>query len=665
VLEEIRIRGLGVIDDATLELGPGLTVVTGETGAGKTMVVSGLYLLFGGRADPTRVRSGSGRAVVDGRLRLPADSPVLGRARDAGADVDEDGSLLLSRAIAVEGRSRAFLGGSAVPVGVLAELAEAVLTVHGQADQMRLLRPAEQRAALDRYAGSPVAELLDQHRAAYQRWQQLVADLADRTARVREMSREADLLRHGLAEIAAVRPEPGEDERLTAEATRLAHADALRVAAQTAHDALAGDPADPARDDVPDVAALLAVARHALAHELGTDAELGALEKRCAELGYLAADLAADLASYLERLDADPARLAEVEDRRAALKGLTRKYAETADGVLAWAADAEARLSRLDVSEEVLAALAADRDAAEAEVAAVAGRLSNARAVAAEGFAAGVTAELAGLAMAQAAVRVQLRRRPPGPAVPVVRLDGELVAVGPDGVDEVEILLRPHPGAPALPIQKGASGGELSRVMLAVEVVFAGADPVPTMVFDEVDAGVGGRAAVEVGRRLARLARRHQVVVVTHLPQVAAYADRHIVVDKALGDGRRDSAREEHGGREEDRAREENGAHEGAGVGEGAGVRERAGAGEEAGAYERSRAGEGGRAGEERPGEEAADAEARALGLVTRSDVRTIADADRVRELARMLAGQDGSELGRAHAEELLAAAAAEKASFR
>ena len=629
MLEEIRIRGLGVIDDATLELGPGLTVVTGETGAGKTMVVSGLYLLFGGRADPTRVRSGSGRAVVDGRLRLPSDSPVLARARDAGADVDEDGSLLLSRAIAVEGRSRAFLGGSAVPVGVLAELADAVLAVHGQSDQMRLLRPAEQRAALDRYAGGPVAELLDQHRAAFGRWQQLAADLADRTARVRELSREADLLRHGLAEIAAVRPEPGEDERLSAEATRLAHADALRVAAQTAHDVLAGDPADPGRDDVPDVAALLGVARHALAHELGTDAELGALEKRCAEVGYLAVDLAADLASYLERLDADPARLAEVEDRRAALKGLTRKYAETVDGVLAWAADAERRLSQLDVSEDALTALASERDAAEAEVAGVAVRLSSARAVAAEGFAAAVTAELAGLAMAQAAVQVELRRRPPSPGVPALRLGGEFVTVGPEGVDEVEILLRPHAGAPALPIQKGASGGELSRVMLAVEVVFAGADPVPTMVFDEVDAGVGGRAAVEVGRRLARLARAHQVVVVTHLPQVAAYADRHIVVDKALEGAGWDAELDE----------------------------DEAGEGDGAAAGHKTSAGDGAR-------EDAVGARARALGLVTRSDVRTIADADRVRELARMLAGQDGSELGRAHAEELLAAAAAEKAGF-
>ena len=260
MLSEIRIRGLGVIDDVTLELGPGLTVVTGETGAGKTMVVTGLHLLFGGRADPARVRSGSGRAVVDGRLRLPADSPVLERARDAGAEVDSDGELLVSRAIAVEGRSRAFLGGSAVPAGLLGELAEGVLAIHGQSDQLRLLRPGEQRSALDRYAGPPVTDLLDRHRAAYGRWQELVSDLADRTARVRELAREADVLRHGLAEIAAVEPRSGEDVALAAEAEKLADSDALRLAARTAHDALAGDPADPAGGDA-DAAALLGAAR--------------------------------------------------------------------------------------------------------------------------------------------------------------------------------------------------------------------------------------------------------------------------------------------------------------------------------------------------------------------------------------------------------------------
>jgi DNA repair protein RecN (Recombination protein N) len=585
VLSEIRIRGLGVIEDVTLELGPGLTVVTGETGAGKTMVVTGLHLLFGGRADPARVRSGSGRAVVDGRLRLPADSPVLARAVEAGAEVDEDGELLVSRAIAVEGRSRAYLGGSAVPAGLLGELAEGVLAVHGQSDQLRLLKPAEQRAALDRFGA--LAERVERHREAFGTWRRLAADLADRTGRARELAREADGLRVGLAEIAAVEPQRGEDSELATEADKLGHADALRLAAQTAHAALAGDPADPAADGA-DASALLGAARRALAHESAADPELAALEKRLDEVAYLVADVAGELASYGERLDADPARLAAVEERRAALKSLVRKYGDvegSVEEVLAWSQQAAQRLASLDVSEDALAALAAERDAAEVATAALAAELSQARRAAAERFGAAVTGELAGLAMPQAVVTVDVRAKPATADGPGIELAGERVAIGPDGVDEVEVLLRPHPGSPPLPVQRGASGGELSRVMLAMEVVFADTDPLPTMVFDEVDAGVGGRAAVEVGRRLAKLARSHQVLVVTHLPQVAAYADAHVVVDKADSDG----------------------------------------------------------------------------ALVTRSDVRVLDDAGRVRELARMLAGLDDSELGRAHAEELLAAAAADR----
>lgn len=582
VLEEMRIQGLGVIEDATLELAPGLTVVSGETGAGKTMVVTGLHLLFGGRADTGRVRAASGRATVEGRLVLPVDGAVVERITEAGAEADEDGTLIMSRSVSVEGRSRAHLGGRAVPVGLLAELADGLLAVHGQSDQMRLLRPGEQRAALDRFAGARVAALVERHRAGFAVWQELAAEYADRTSRARDLAREADVLRHGIAEIAAVAPEPDEDVQLDAEALRLANADALRQAATVAHDALAGDPADPAAGEV-DAGTLVGAARRALAAEADQDPTLAVLRGRADEVASLVSDLAAELASYLEGLDADPARLAAVEERRAALRGLTRKYADSIAGVLEWSQQAEERLAGLDTSDEALAELAGRRDAAAADLAKLATTLSAERGKAAKRFSSAVTSELAGLAMPQSRVIAEVRRRAPSDNGPVLEVDGELVGVGPDGADEVELLLRPHPDAPARPLQRGASGGELSRVMLAVEVVFADADPVPTMVFDEVDAGVGGRAAVEVGRRLARLARDHQVIVVTHLPQVAAYADRHLVVDKA---------------------------------------------------------GEGG---------------------VTRSDVRTLEGDDRIRELARMLAGAEGSELGRAHAAELLGAAAREK----
>jgi DNA repair protein RecN (Recombination protein N) len=524
-LTELRIRGLGAIDDVTLELGSGLTVVTGETGAGKTMVVSGLTLLFGGRADPGRVRA-NGRAGVEGRLLLPADSPVWERAADAGADPDDDGSLILARTVSAEGRSRAFLGGRSVPVGVVAELAEGLLAVHGQTDQLRLSRPAEQRRALDRYAGAKHLAVLERYREAHQRWRELAADLERRRTQVRELAQAADVLRFGLEEIAAVEPEPGEDDALDAQVKRLSDADALRAAADEARLALVGDVTGDLRGgldggEVPqDATAALATAERALA--LSDDPTLVLLAQDLADAVAVVSDVAAQLAGYVADLDADPARLAEVMDRRAAITALVRKYAgpgEGLAGVLAWAEEAQRRLSELDVSDEALDKLAAARDAARAEVDQLGGEVSAGRRAAAEGFATAVGRELAGLAMKSAQVSFSIDSHPDDP--------------GAEGIDEVALLLSAHPGAPPRPVHRGASGGELSRVMLAIEVVFAGADPVPVMVFDEVDAGVGGQAAGEIGRRLARLARRHQVVVVTHLAQVAAFADTHLVVDKS------------------------------------------------------------------------------------------------------------------------------------
>ena len=543
-LSELRIRGLGAIDDVTLELGSGLTVVTGETGAGKTMVVTGLTLLFGGRADPGRVRS-NGRAGVEGRLLLPADSPVWERAADAGADPDDDGSLILARTVSAEGRSRAFLGGRSVPVGVVAELAEGLLAVHGQTDQLRLSRPAEQRRALDRYAGPAHLSTLERYRDAFRRWRELTADLERRRTQARELAQAADVLRHGLEEIAAAAPEPGEDEALDAQARRLADADALRAAADEARLALVGDvTGDLGGVDAPqDATAALAIAERSLA--ASDDPALVLLAQDLADAVAVVSDVAGQLAGYVADLDADPARLAEVMDRRAVITALVRKYAAAGEGlagVLAWADDAQGRLSELDVSDEALDKLAAERDAARAEVDALGAQVSAGRREAAAGFAAEVGRELAGLAMKSARVSFSIETDAADP--------------GPEGVDEVALLLAAHPGAPARPVHKGASGGELSRVMLAIEVVFAGADPVPVMVFDEVDAGVGGQAAGEIGRRLARLARDHQVVVVTHLAQVAAFADTHLVVDKSPDIGAGVTATDIRAVEGEDRVRE-------------------------------------------------------------------------------------------------------------
>ena len=531
MLAEMRIQGLGVIDDATLDLDPGLTVLTGETGAGKTMVVTGLTLLGGGRAEASRVADGARRAVIEGRFS--AEPAALAVADEVGAEPDEDGTLIAIRTVGADGRSRAHLGGRSVPVGVLSRLAETTLAVHGQNDQLRLLRPAEQRALLDRFAGETVAVPLGRYRAVRAEWLRLTTELVERRDGARRLAQEADLLRHGLTEITAVDPQPGEDAELVAQARRLAAADDLRAVAVAAHSALVG------AEDVPDAPAALALVgevRHRLAG--AGDGELSALDERLAEALALLGDVGAELAGYLDRLDADPERLATVLARQAELKALTRKYAADVDGVLVWAEAARERLGSLDVSDDALAALTARRDGLAVELAEHAAAVTAARTKAAARLAADTTAELSGLAMADARLLVSVSAREAAPgAADAIRMGRRELVAGPEGVDEIELRLVAHAGASPQPLHKGASGGELSRVMLALEVALAGADPVPTMVFDEVDAGVGGRAAVEIGRRLARLAARHQVIVVTHLPQVAAYADRHIVVDKSRADG--------------------------------------------------------------------------------------------------------------------------------
>ncbi len=574
MLEEVRITGLGVIDEAVLELSAGFNVVTGETGAGKTMVVSGLGLLFGGRADPSRVRPGADRAVVEGRLRVEPGGPVARQVNDSGGDLDDDGSaLILVRSVSAEGRSRATAGGRSVPVSLLTYLADDLVAVHGQADQQQLLRPGRQRQALDRFSGPGFAELLAAYQRAYQRHQQVAAELTELTTMARERAREAEDLRHGVEEILRVEPVEGEDIELVAEEERLANADALHAAATTAHEALVGDPSS-GNFDATDVTSLLAAARSALEGAAQHDAQLGALAGRVNEAAYLLSDVAAELASYVQSVEADPVRLGVVQERRAELTRLVRAYGAASGDVAAvigWAKAASARLAELDSDEDKIGALAQQEAELAATVADLAGQLTVARTATASRFAQQVTAELTALAMPHAKITVAVT-----PAS----------GFGPHGADEVEIKLSAHPGAPALPLHKGASGGELSRIMLAIEVVFAGADPVPTFVFDEVDAGVGGKAAVEVGRRLARLARMAQVIVVTHLPQVAAFADTHLVVEKASD------------------------------------------------------------------------------GSVVHSGITRLTEQARVRELSRMLAGLENSEFGRAHASELLDAAAAERAEL-
>lgn len=506
-------QGLGVIADAVLPLGAGFTAITGETGAGKTMVVTGLGLLLGQRADSGAVRAGAAQASVAGVWIVPEAGDVADIVADAGGELEPAGSgaaeLYVSRTLSAEGRSRASVGGRAAPAGVLSALAEELVVVHGQSEQLRLRSSAAQRDALDRFGGVPIAEALDAYASSFTRWRELDAEIADITENRDRRAEEASRLREALALIEAAAPEPGEDVELSARAERLANAEELRLAASLAHSALSSEEGEP------DASALVAEARRAL--ERVSDTALTDISAALADIGYRIADVAGQLSAYLADLDeTGPHELAAVEERRAALGTLIRAHGSLDEALELWQTGST-RLAELDDDGERLERLEAERDAARADLDAHADALTAERTAAAARLGVAVSEELHALAMPDATLEVAVT---PG-------------TESAHGRDDVAILLAPHPGAELRSVGKGASGGELSRVMLAIEVVIAGTDPVPTFVFDEVDAGIGGAAAIEVGRRLARLAEKSQVIAVTHLAQVAAFATNHLSVVKS------------------------------------------------------------------------------------------------------------------------------------
>lgn len=529
MLEELRISGLGVIDSASVELGPGLTVITGETGAGKTMIVTALNLLLGQRADSGVVRTGAKQARVEGVLDVRAAAGLADAVDELGGEI-EDERVLVSRSVAAVGRPKTFVGGAAVPTSTLASVVNPYVVIHGQSDQGRLLQTKHQREILDRYAG--LGDLLVAYRSAYAELTSVETRLAELVSAARDRAQEADLLRYGLDEVGRAEPQPGEDEDLRLEEQRLSHVDSLRTAAENAHEALSNDAGT-------DALSLIAAARRHLDGVREHDAALASLGDRLAEVQYLLSDVAADIAAYGSGLDVDPGRLAAVSERRSVLTALTRKYGDTISEVLAWAQKAAIRLGELDDTDGAIGSLRATRAQVRTRLAELGQQISDRRTAAAESLAASVTSELSHLAMPNARLAVDVRQREvEAPSVedaahaPI--LVGERwLQFGSSGLDEVEFLIAANAGSQPRPLAKSASGGELSRVMLALEVVVAATSPVPTFVFDEVDAGIGGSAGVDVGRRLAMLAKSAQVLVVTHLPQVAAYADTHVVVNKS------------------------------------------------------------------------------------------------------------------------------------
>ncbi|MDR1790733.1 MAG: DNA repair protein RecN [Propionibacteriaceae bacterium] len=508
MLSELRIVDLGVISEAVLEPDPGFTVVTGETGAGKTMVVTGLSLLAGQKSDTKLVRQGAERALVEGRVAVDAD--------ELGA-VAEDGEVLIARQLFAS-RSRITVGGAQVTAAQAQELADAWVEIHGQLEQVKLAQEGRQRALLDQFAGVSVG-LGAEYAAAWEERKAVRAQLRELVGQAAARAREADMLRFGLEEIARVGPQPGEDVELAAESRKLAAVDELRQAAQSALVALAGD--DEALTDAPDALSLAAAARKSVAQVADADPELKSVADLLADAAAQLADAAAQLSSYLSRLEADPIRLEWIAGRRAELAGLTRKYGEDIAAVLAWQAQAEQRAYEIDTSDETITKLRVQVDGLDGRLATLAAQITAARTAAAARLAELVQAELAALAMPKARLAFEV---------------SELAELGPHGADRVQLLFSANPGAQPGPLSQIASGGELSRVRLALEVVLAGAgggDARPTLVFDEVDAGIGGEVALQVGRRLQRLAQQAQVIVVTHLAQVAAFADKHYLVEKS------------------------------------------------------------------------------------------------------------------------------------
>ena len=503
MIKEIYIRDLGVIREARLSFTAGLNVLSGETGAGKTMVLTALGLLLGGRADAAAVRAGSNALLVEGRWSsVPTE--VKQRIEEAGSSLDE-GELLANRSVSIEGKSRAAVGGVSIPIGLLGELGEQLVVVHGQADQLRLKSASAQREALDSFAS--LAEPLAAYSQHFQAWQQANKNLTDVLNNKEANAREVAELLDDLKAIEAVSPRAGEDLELRDLAARMSNLEALRSAAASAHDALSSD------SDQVDVQTLLAAARRSLENQRALDSSLETIAEKLSEASFQVAEVALELSSYVSSLEADSELpLDEVQRRLADLNALNRRFGGTLDDVFAHSEFASKRVLELDDSEDRVAALKLQIDSERQALEQLAEQLSAKRTAAATTLASEVNVELAGLAMAGAELVVE-----------VIQSN----EFGPHGRDQVTILLRSYPGAEPRPIAKGASGGELSRIMLAIEVVLAKGVERPTFIFDEVDAGVGGAAAIEVGRRLARLSKQAQVIVITHLAQVAAFADNH------------------------------------------------------------------------------------------------------------------------------------------
>ena len=511
MLVELRIRDYAVVEDLTLSLGPGLNALTGETGAGKSIIVGALSLLLGERASAGVVRAGAERATVEAVFDVSALTGFEARLEELGFR-PEDGHLILRREVASEGRNRAWVNGSPATAGIVGELGSALVDLHGQHEHQTLLRSAEQRGILDAFAAAQAVaqRVADQHAAV----RGLRQELEEHEARVRDVESRADFLRFQVGEIDGAKLHPGEDDELEAESHRHEHSEELAEGTTALHDALyAGEDA---------LADRLAEIRARLTKLVRFDPALEELAAALESAYHAVSDVGRRVGEYATQVEHDPRRLEEVRRRLDVIFRLKRKYGPELADILATGQRVRTELQALEEADHDLGELRKRLGAATDALHADARRLTELRSGAAADLAKAVEAVLPDLGLPGATFQVRLRA---------------LDEIGAHGGEAVDFLVAPNAGFDPLPLNRIASGGELSRVMLALKSILAGVDRVPVLVFDEIDAGIGGVVATAVARKLSEVARRHQVFVVTHLPQLASRADAHLLVEKSQSAG--------------------------------------------------------------------------------------------------------------------------------
>jgi DNA repair protein RecN (Recombination protein N) len=530
MIVELRIENFAIIQRLELHLSAGLVTFTGETGAGKSIILDAIEALVGGRADATMIRGGFERALVEATFRMPETSrAAMLHILEREELLDDPREVTLSRELRREGRNIARVNGRTVSLGLLRELGSFLVDIHGQSEHLSLYNVREHLHLLDRYAVSEPH--LAAYRQAYTQLNALRRDLSALRQTEADAERRTDMLNYQVQEIDAAELKPGQEEELRQERDRLANAENLASLAQQALQVL--DEGTPEAPSISDMAGQMVQALSAIAK---IDASQTALSEQAIALAETLADIEGDLRDYLEGVEFNPRRLEQIEDRLDLIGKLKRKYGGSVEAVLSFAEDARAQLDTILHAEERIAALEAEEQALLGSLARMGLALSAHRAAAAESLARGVESELGDLYMQGAHFAVDMHFQPDPNGVPLE--DGQTVAFDASGFDRVEFLVAPNPGEGLKPMVKIASGGETSRLMLALKNTLVRADPVPTLIFDEIDQGIGGRVGSVVGEKLWRLGRQHQVLCVTHLPQLAAFGDLHFRVGKHVEDGR-------------------------------------------------------------------------------------------------------------------------------